>query len=113
VRATNQGRRLTWPGSHNGHRATRFLINRWPNLKWNQRRPWELWARISESVVGVRQMQEYRVYVIGLDGHIQERVDLFCADDDVAKERARRLVNGHDVELWQLDRRIATFKAKH
>jgi hypothetical protein len=57
-------------------------------------------------------MQEYRAYLIGPDGHIQQRIDLFCADDDAAKERARQLVNGHDLELWQLDRMIATFKAE-
>ncbi len=34
-----------------------------------------------------------------------------CADDKAAKERARELVNVNDVELWQLDRRIAVFKA--
>jgi hypothetical protein len=58
-------------------------------------------------------MQEYRAYVIGPDGHIQERIDLLCADDDAAKEQARLLVNGHDVELWQLGRQIATFTRKH
>jgi len=57
-------------------------------------------------------MREYRAYVIGPDGHIQQRIDLLCAGDDAAKERARQLVNGHDLELWQLDRMIATFKAE-
>ena len=57
-------------------------------------------------------MQEYRAYLIGPDGHIQQRIDLLCADDDAAKERARQLVNGHDLELWQLDRMIAAFQAK-
>ena len=57
-------------------------------------------------------MQEYRAYVIGPDGHIQQRIDLLCADDDAAKERARQLVNGYDLELWQLDRMIATFRAE-
>jgi hypothetical protein len=33
----------------------------------------------------------------------------FCADDDAAKERAKQLVDGHDVELWQLDRKISVF----
>jgi hypothetical protein len=56
---------------------------------------------------------EYRAYIIGPDGHIQERIDLFCADDEAAKERVSQLVNGHDVELWQRDRRIATFTNEH
>lgn len=29
-----------------------------------------------------------------------------------AKEQAENLVDGHDVELWQLNRRICEFKAK-
>ena len=58
-------------------------------------------------------MQEYRAYLLGPDGHIQQRIDLLCADDDAAKEQARQLVNGHDVELWQLGRQIATFTSKH
>ena len=52
-------------------------------------------------------MNEYRAYIIGPDGHILERIDLVCADDDAAKDRAKQLVDGHDVELWQFSRRIA------
>ena len=58
-------------------------------------------------------MGEYQAYVLGEDGHIKQRIDLVCADDDAAKEQARQLVNGHDVELWQLDRQIATFTSRH
>jgi hypothetical protein len=36
-------------------------------------------------------------------------VDLFCENDEAAKKRARQLVDGHDVELWQLDRKISVF----
>lgn len=57
-------------------------------------------------------MQEYRAYVIGLDGRVQQRIDLLSEDDEAAKERAKELVDGHDIELWQLDRRICEFKAK-
>jgi hypothetical protein len=57
-------------------------------------------------------MQEYRAYLIGPDGHIFQRTDLVCVDDEAAKESAKRLVNGHDVELWQLDRKIAMFTHK-
>ena len=55
-------------------------------------------------------MKEYRAYLIGPDGHIQQRIDILCADDNAARERAKQLVDGHDVELWQLDRQMATFK---
>jgi hypothetical protein len=57
-------------------------------------------------------MNEYRAYIFGPDGHILRRVDLICTDDDQAKGLAKGLVDGHDVELWQLDRRIAEFKSK-
>jgi hypothetical protein len=55
-------------------------------------------------------MQEYRAYIVGDDGHFMRAVDIFCDDDEAAKERAKQLVDGHDVELWQLDRKIETFK---
>lgn len=49
-------------------------------------------------------MEDYRAYVIGPDGHVRDRVDFWCRDDDAAKERAKQLVDGYDVELWQLKR---------
>ena len=55
-------------------------------------------------------MQEYRAYIMGLDGHVQNRVDLRCNDESEAISLARQLVDGHDVELWQLDRKIETFR---
>ena len=57
-------------------------------------------------------MVEYRAYIVGDDGHFMRAVDFFCDDDEAAKERAKELVDGHDVELWQLDRKIETFKHK-
>ena len=57
-------------------------------------------------------MPEYRVYIIGSDGHFQSAVPLDCADDFEAKEKAKRLVDGHDVELWQRVRKIARFDHK-
>jgi hypothetical protein len=55
-------------------------------------------------------MGEYQAYVIGEDGHIKHRIDLTCVDDDVAKERVESLLDVHAIELWQLDRKIATFE---
>jgi hypothetical protein len=56
-------------------------------------------------------MEGYRAYVMGPDGHILNRIDLICEDDDAAKEQAKDFVDGHDIELWYLDRKIAEFKA--
>jgi hypothetical protein len=57
-------------------------------------------------------MRDYRAYILGPDGHVQARIDLIdVRDENTAKEQAKKLVDGHDVELWQLDRKIATFRA--
>jgi hypothetical protein len=58
-------------------------------------------------------MADYRVYLVGPDGHFYEAVPLICADDAEAIERALRLASDHDVELWQLDRKVATFTARN
>jgi hypothetical protein len=47
---------------------------------------------------------------VGPDGHVQKRADLRCADEAEAIRLAKKLVDGRDVELWQLDRKIETFK---
>ena len=55
-------------------------------------------------------MQGYRAYIIGENGHVENRVDLQCEDEAEARRLAKQLVDGHDVELWQLDRKIETFR---
>jgi hypothetical protein len=55
-------------------------------------------------------MPEYRVYIVGTDGHFFSSQILECADDSEATEQAKQLIDGHDVELWQRDRRIARFE---
>jgi hypothetical protein len=57
-------------------------------------------------------MSHYRAYVIGRDGHFINSIILNCENDDVAIESAKQLVDGHDMELWQLDRQIAKFEHK-
>lgn len=52
---------------------------------------------------------EYHAYIIGEDGYILRRVNLFCTSDDAASEQAARLVDGHDVELWRGSAKVATF----
>jgi hypothetical protein len=54
---------------------------------------------------------DYRVYIIGRDGHIQKAVLLDCSNDKAAIESAKQFINGHEVELWQRDRLIARFDA--
>jgi hypothetical protein len=55
-------------------------------------------------------MQDYRAYILGPDGHVQSRVDIRCDDEAEAIKLAKQLVDGHDVELWQLDRKVETFR---
>jgi len=56
-------------------------------------------------------MADYRVYLVGEDGHFYDAVPLVCADDAEAIEQAKRLAVGRPVELWQLDRKVAVFPA--
>jgi hypothetical protein len=60
----------------------------------------------------VAQMTDYRVYIIGDDGHFVGAIQLDCPDDNAAIESAKQFVNGHDVELWQRDRIIAKLDRK-
>jgi hypothetical protein len=45
-------------------------------------------------------MVDYRAYTVGADGHFIGFEPMICADDVEAIEKAKRLVDGHDVELW-------------
>jgi hypothetical protein len=45
-------------------------------------------------------MPEYRAFIVGGDGHFSGFEELVCDDDAKAIEKAKRLVDGHDVELW-------------
>jgi hypothetical protein len=54
-------------------------------------------------------MSDYRVYIIGADGHVVKAIQLNCRDDNAAIESAKQFINGHDIELWQRDRRVARF----
>jgi hypothetical protein len=58
---------------------------------------------------------DYRAFVIGPDDHVIGRHDLAASDDEAAKKRVQELVEleGYDIELWHLDRKIARFKAKY
>ena len=42
---------------------------------------------------------EYRVFVVGSDGHFLRSHGFTAANDDAAFEHARQFVNGYDVEL--------------
>jgi hypothetical protein len=58
-------------------------------------------------------MAEYRAYIIAADGLFLRAIELVCPDDEIAREYAKQLVDGHDVELWQGDRRVEKFRHTH
>jgi hypothetical protein len=56
-------------------------------------------------------MSVYQAYIVGLHSRSIGVVRLDCVDDDSAVKSATRLVDSHDVELWQQDRPVARFDA--
>lgn len=56
-------------------------------------------------------MAAYQAYIVGMHSRSIGVVRMDCADDDSAIETASRLVDGHDVELWQTDRPVVRFEA--
>jgi hypothetical protein len=57
------------------------------------------------------KMTVYRAHIVGLHGRSIGVVQLDCIDDESAIKSARRLVDSHDVELWQMDRPVARLDA--
>ena len=57
-------------------------------------------------------MPVYRAYIVGQHDRSIGVVQLDCIDDESAIKSARRLVDSHDVELWQMDRPVARFDAR-
>jgi hypothetical protein len=53
---------------------------------------------------------EYQMRIIGTDGRLRRIIGLLCLDDESAKDDAREVVHGHDIELWQGERRVKRFK---
>jgi hypothetical protein len=57
-------------------------------------------------------MPDYRVYIIGdIDGHRFTRAKFLSnhPDDATAIAAAKKLIDGHDVELWDRNRLVARF----
>ena len=56
-------------------------------------------------------MAEYRAYIVGDDEHFLGYEPLVCGDEAEAIELARRLCDGHDIELWCLERMVIRLPA--
>ncbi len=57
-------------------------------------------------------MNEYRAYIIGMDGHFASFRAFVCNDDSEAIIWAKQLVDGHDVELWSGERFVTKLSGK-
>jgi hypothetical protein len=53
-------------------------------------------------------MLEYRAFLIGPDGHFEGVEPIICADDEAAVAAAKRLLDRHDIEVWQGTRKVST-----
>jgi hypothetical protein len=49
-------------------------------------------------------MAEYRAYTVGLDGYFVGYEPMVCTNDAEAIDKAKRLLDGYDIELWSGDR---------
>ena len=58
-------------------------------------------------------MTDYRVYIVGAEGHFCDVVPLVCEDDEQAIRLAQELATDQAVELWQLDRKVAVIPAQN
>jgi len=56
---------------------------------------------------------EYRVNTLDPDGTSHQKIKLNSPDDATAIESAKQFIDGKDVELWQNDRKVATFDASN
>jgi hypothetical protein len=54
-------------------------------------------------------MREFRAYILGEDGHIVRAIEFVCPNEGLAKEYAKQLADGHNVELWEGERPLETF----
>ncbi|MBR1032714.1 hypothetical protein [Bradyrhizobium liaoningense] len=55
-------------------------------------------------------MKDYRAFLLDEDGHIISAHALDAVDDDEGLQKATCLVDGRDVEVWQLARKVGLIK---
>jgi hypothetical protein len=57
-------------------------------------------------------MPDYRAYIVDSEGHIKSFEVITAPDDEQAVRAAQQYVDGCDVEIWELDRKIAVLTKK-
>ena len=63
-------------------------------------------------VAGRRGWQSTELITVGDDGHFIGFEPPVCEDDAEAIERAKRLIDGHAIELWSGARFVAALEPK-
>jgi hypothetical protein len=58
------------------------------------------------------RVADYRAYAVGSDGHFVGFEPIVCDCDDQAIERAKGLLDAHDIEVWCGDRLVIHLKRK-
>jgi hypothetical protein len=46
------------------------------------------------------------------NGRVYVAIDLTCTDDDDAKRQTTNLSNGHEIEVWEGDRRVTLLRSR-
>jgi hypothetical protein len=60
-------------------------------------------------------MRDYRVYILGIDGHRFVKVKDFASDfpdDTAALNAAKKLADDHEIEIWDCARLVARLSSK-
>ena len=57
-------------------------------------------------------MAEYRIYTEGSDGHFVDVQPLICGDDEEAVEKAKQILDGHDLQIWSGARYVRKLHSK-
>jgi hypothetical protein len=53
-------------------------------------------------------MRPYRIFVLDQDGHIKQPPEIVeCPDDQTAIEKAKQLLDGKVIEIWESSRLVA------
>ena len=67
-------------------------------------------SRRIAPLVMVTGMADYRLYLLDPEGHVARSIELQRETDAEALREVSSLAYTYGMELWQLDRRVCTFK---
>ncbi len=54
----------------------------------------------------------YRAFLLDDEGHVFSALPLDCQNDEEALAKAKQLLNGRDIEVWELGRMVGTLRHK-